>query len=524
MIDSSELAWRRAHRVLLAAALALMAAVVHDYGYTWDDQYLIVFGESLPGYYKNFPKPFDGVLTMHLYGGLFELLALAFKKLLWFTTPMVSRHVLNMLFGWGTLAFASLLARRLFGARAAAMVVALLLLSPRFFAHCMNNAKDIPFAFAYTMSLYSFSFIKEEFPYFRPRHAVMLVLGAALCISFRAGGLIVLGYGAALLRYYYQRDAPHSPRRYAQLLAWYAGGVVCALVLGSLAWPWALENPLVRPFEALVVMSRFVAAPEHILYSGQWLAGTDVPREYIVRWLGMTTPPAVLAAGLATPALALAVPAWRRRVAGLWLAVAFPLGYVVALGAILYDGMRHLLFVYPAFVVLAAAGLSWALRRRGWRIAVAVALVLASYDPARFSVVNHPNQVAYFNQFVGGAPGAFMRYEMDYWANSFKQQVDWIRSRLPAESGPVRIASGDPSDVAARYMFELRDPRLRVGHGQECEWRLELLRDSPRQMAALLASDRVEHVVAADGAPLSVALRCEHSNAPPDAGAAGGGR
>ena len=41
--------------------------------------------------------------------------------------------------------------------------------------------------------------------------------------------------------------------------------------------------------------------------------------------------------------------------------------------------------------------------------------------PAKWCFANHPNEIVYFNELVGGIDGAYSHYETDYYMNSVKQ-------------------------------------------------------------------------------------------------------
>src|SRR5262249_54367797 len=109
----------------------------------------------------------------------------------------------------------------------------------------------------------------------------------------------------------------------------------------------------------------------------------------------------------------------RSRVAGLWFAVLFPIAYVIWRRSILYDGIRHLLFVLPVLVALAAVGWEAALTRtRGVaRAAVALLLGVGIAEPIVFQWRNHPNQAVYFQPLVGGPSAMVGRFDLDYWGN-----------------------------------------------------------------------------------------------------------
>ena len=142
-----------------------------------------------------------------------------------------------------------------------------------------------------------------------------------------------------------------------------------------------------------------------------------LPWYYAPWWLLISTPPVVLIG------LLLSLTLWQNRSdafqrLALWFTALLPLTLLILLESTIYDGIRHLLFVYPILVALSAGGWSAILldgshpsRRRAaaWLLAAGLASILS------FHVRFHPNQTVYFNALVGGPRGAFTY--VAYWRN-----------------------------------------------------------------------------------------------------------
>ena len=129
-------------------------------------------------------------------------------------------------------------------------------------------------------------------------------------------------------------------------------------------------------------------------------------------------------------------------------------------------------------------------------------LIVGLSEPLVFQVRNHPNQVVYFNQIVGGPGGAFGRFELDYWGNSILQAVEWS-NRLARRSFLPLVVSGTPahivrSDTPRYHSVAFAEPESKSHHIE-----IQLLRRSPGVRARLLQHPAILHVVrTADGAPL----------------------
>jgi hypothetical protein len=328
----------------------------------------------------------------------------------------------------------------------------LLTSAPRYLGDASNNAKDVPFAALWTTALFHLAGVEARPPYLRLSALAAFTLCAAAALDVRAGGLLLVVYLGVALLVAVLRDRDRSPAALGSLAARGLAACLAVLLLGTLFWPWAFERPLLGPFLALSRFSAFFWNGT-VLFAGRVIRAKALPWEYVPTWLVISTPP-VLLAGAVLSWLRLRGARWP--LLALWGAALFPVAYVILRHATLYNGVRHLLFIVPTLAVLAAAGWSGALSRTTGtaRAAVAALLALGLLEPLAFCLRNHPNEIVYFNGFVGGPRGAFGRYDLDYWGNCVLQEVQWA-DRLARRSGVPLVVSGQPPHVvqidAGRY-------------------------------------------------------------------------
>jgi hypothetical protein len=120
------------------------------------------------------------------------------------------------------------------------------------------------------------------------------------------------------------------------------------------------------------------------------------------------------------------------------LSIVFPVAYAIAIKAVLFDGMRHFIFVLPPIAVAAALVGDRALARLAhfrYRGPVYAGLALYAAAHVAIMVMLHPDQYVYYNAFVGGVQGAERRFKLDYWANSYAEDVHMLVSYLQSEYG-----------------------------------------------------------------------------------------
>ncbi len=487
----------------LALLLALMPLLSFDFGITWDEYFHQAYGKKVLRFYTSgFTN--DSAMryfVMHLYGGFYDLLTTLVVKALRVFYEYDVRHMVNAAFGWLAVFSAGMLARKLFNAWAGLAAVLLLVITPRFFAHCMNNPKDIPFAAMFMLSLYALSFVREHYPYVNRKNCLFMIGAIALTLNIRVGGLLLLAYAGGWLsvQMFFDRKALDCSRL-LRVGGVFAGCCVLTITLGTLFWPWALQNPLVRPFQALREMGHFPA--EFLeLFQGQIINTLHLPWHYSLTWLGITLPLGFITLFALSPLLLAKTPQ-RRAGYALLVATLFPIAYVIATHAVLYNATRHLLFIYAPMAVLAAGSVARLLemgkRRKIWWVLTVCVAVAGFYHPLLFQLREHPNQIVYFNQLIGGTKAAFNRYDLDYWGNSYKQGVDILNDMAVKHGRPIHFTAGMAGHVAAQYAQ--RFPMLFPKEFGQGDFHLELVLGI--DMQPLFSEGKVLSTLEVDSAPI----------------------
>ena len=185
-------------------------------------------------------------------------------------------------------------------------------------------------------------------------------------------------------------------------------------------------------------MSRFDLHERTMLFAGEPLRTTEPRWDYLVHYFGFKLPDFVVALVVAAALFGLvrlasfgdgwsSPPRWR------WPLVAaatiLPPTYAILGGSVLYDGLRHFLFIVPPLCVIAGwAAIEVVSRARpklpllAGGLALGIGLLAAR---VLWQLVQlHPHQYVYFNRFVGGLAGASDRYDTDYYGNTYREAFD----------------------------------------------------------------------------------------------------
>jgi hypothetical protein len=430
---------------LVAGGLCRALAPVHalgvsDFGVTVDEWPRQKYGEAIWRFYAG--EVTDDAVPAgkaRFYGGLFDVSAVALQRVLPLD-PYLVRHGLNAVAGWFGVVFCGALATRVAGPGAGLLSMVLLVLLPRYLGHAMNNPKDLPFATLSTAALFVMAGIPARYPFLTWPRVAGLGLAIGLALSVRPGGLLLVGYAAAVLavQSLRSRDGRHLP----VTAALFTAAMLLALTVPLLFWPWLQTRPYVGLPSALAGVSNFEHSGD-VLFEGRVIPGRRVPWTYVPVWFLYTTPLVTLAGLLLSLGLLVSRSPLRLAVLGLWGAALFPVAYVIAMHSTLYSGIRHLLFIQPPLMVLAALGWWSVLRARRWAIVATAALALGVglAEPLLFCLRSHPNEIVYFNPLLGGPRGATGRFDLDYWGNCI-YQAQQRAARLAREVPMPVLVSG----------------------------------------------------------------------------------
>jgi hypothetical protein len=229
-------------------------------------------------------------------------------------------------------------------------------------------------------------------------------------------------------------------------------GIVFTATVAS-CWPYVRFDPLGHLFEILANSVRFTASPGSLYRAA--IHTSPLPWHYLPVWFAIGTPLFLLGLVLAFPLLH---PGWRKsRLAFLLLSVlVLQAGLWIVVRPVIYNGLRHYLFLYPVLAALAALGLSAHLRERRlpWREDAVVWLVLAGMAVTGWRMARlHPYEYVYFNALAGGHRGVQGRFETDYWCASEREAYRWLLARglLPSGS-PWTVATSGCSFQFKQYV------------------------------------------------------------------------
>jgi Flp pilus assembly protein TadD len=523
----------RPRRIFWALAFLMLLAMVvqsHGHGMNWDESWFKDYGERVLKFYTSFGQdtsykdyPLNSTYE-HLihYGALFEVSAAVANEVFSGFDPYDVRHALIAVCGFVAVLFCGLTAKELVGWLGAVLASLFLFATPVFVGNSMHNSKDIPFAAAFIMSLYFMMIFLKDLPKVRWSTAVLVTLAIASAMNIRIGGVMLIAYLGlfSIVRSSYlylnadRADRSQLARRLGRSLVPLSLIAIGAYFAGQLLWPFGLSNPIVNPFISLKHLSNIDFFDSYSLFEGHWVHRWEIPWYYVPKWMAITTPLFISA----LPVVAVIAIVRRRFDAELILhatlmlfAAIFPVAYVIARKSNLYDSWRHLFFVYPPLVVVAATVWDRALASMKGLAKGAAVVCLAAFilEPLAFMARNRPLESFYFSPLIGGIRGAFKKYEIDYYGTSLRSAIEWLAASpsVAASAGPVRVKSWYGEHLVARYYLGLQS-RMRFVEPPEgsLDWDYSLVLPAQAKYDSKLLLNwpptGTVHEITVDGVPI----------------------
>lgn len=443
------------------ALFCIGALAFPAYGVSWDEPNQFRVSEKAYQYVFH-GEPWPTIVGERFYGTVFELPAAVVGHLLELNdgrSILLLRHFLTFVYFFIGTIFFYLLCKRLFSSTWMGLLGAVVLvLSPRIFADAFYNSKDLPNLSVFIIAMYTLvRFSDEENSKWMAIHA----FASALAIGIRLTSFLVPAFTGFFLLLHVLHGIKSGRSEFGKR----AGFFVCYLVLTILftigVWPFLWEQPVAHLQEAFTFMSTLGIST---YYMGETIH--KLPWHYLFVWVGVTTPLLYIGlffcglAAILTAAVKRPVDWFLTRIDHLlplmWLLL--PIISVHLTGAGIFDGWRHLYFVYPAVVIIALLGLQWLHHFIKKEMVLTSILAVHSLWIAGWMVANHPIQNAYFSI---PAPWVQHNFELDYWGLSFRPAFEYVLAhdtspvlKIWASSSPAySTVAIMPADQQARIQF-----------------------------------------------------------------------
>ena len=373
------------------------------------------------------------------------------------------RHLLNFLVcALGVFALYRLAERRFSDWRIGLLAALFLILSPRFFAESFYNSKDLVLMafFAIVMNTMIGFLVKPSW-----RSLLWHALASGLAMDVRLMAIVFPLGTTILVAIKILRRELEWKKALAYLAVYF-----CFLALFLFCtWPYLWEDPFGRLSQAFVYMAK-LDFPVASLYLGHIYPSTQLPWHYLPVWISITTPLLYLALffiGAVATLKAVVLRHWR-----LWntneelqdliflVICVVPVLAVVLLRSVLYDGWRHMYFIYPAFLMVAMKGWfliwTWAKSKELTKYLAALVITVSLANTAFWMIKAHPLQNVYFNPLAG--KNWKENFDVDYWGLANRQALEYILEH--DDRSVIRVWAASFTPLFLKQLFSEQSNRI----------------------------------------------------------------
>lgn len=357
------------------------------------------------------------------------------------------RHLVNFLTFFLSAVVLFLLSRKLFQSDVWGLFSSLMyVLSPRFFAESFYNSKDVILLAFFVFSLYTlYRFSRKTNLKWAAIHAIV----TAIAIDIRILGIVVPAATFGFLIYQqFFTERKIAMLKFISVVSTY---LIVQFLMIVAFWPVLWEGPVEHLMAAFNEMSHYHWIG-NIRYLGRIYAENRLPWHYLPTWMFITIPlPYQLTFLIGVVSILFKAMTLSKRVIEqysfmlLLLGLFFlPLVLIIIRQSIVYDGWRHVYFLYAPFMLLATFGAKslfelWtrSSTRKHSRLGLTACFMGVFAFPAYDTVSDHPHQFTYFNR---AAKSIFHpmenHFEMDYWGLAYREGLEYL---LNSEGGTIKL-------------------------------------------------------------------------------------
>lgn len=372
------------------------------------------------------------------------------------------RHVItHMLFVFASYLFYLLLKEVFSSNRIAWVGTGLLYSNPRIYSESYYNNKDIALLSAFLIAMYTANRYGSKFT---TQSLILHSLATAFLINIRVIGLLMIPATLFLIL--------SSDKDFKLKLKLRMAGIYLFLValLSYVSFPFLWSNP-VRNLVTVIMKFSDYPTQEVMTFNGKLVSSQSLPIEYLFRWILVTSPlitiTLMLFGGLAFVGVVLTKKRniERKQIKFLTTNILIFLpavGWIVFSGATLYNGWRHVYFLWIPIVVYAVFALRIFenLRTRFTFIYIAVYITIVGSLALNLNwfLHNKPHSHLYFNAIAQRPLTEY--FDLDYWGVSNFPILEKILIDQPINQIKVSTICDTPL-TTTRYILRKQE-RFRI--------------------------------------------------------------
>lgn len=378
------------------------------------------------------------------------------------------RHLLTFIIFFVGIYFLNAKSLKLFSSNFSSCVtILLMILSPRFFAEAFYNSKDIVFMSFLTINIYYLIKILEK-P--KLKYIIFISVITALAINLRVIG--ILFYPIALFVLLFSSYCKII--KINQFFRIFFIYFFLSVLLSVIFFPYLWSNPYENFILAVKTMSNFpVEENSKTLYFGEWISIKSLPWHYLPSWILITTPIYIIFLfffGLIRvfkDYLKLEKKQFQIKEIFLTtniLIIIVPIIAIIISNAIVYNGWRHIYFIYPSLIIISTYGFIYIIEifknfkigKFFWLLSFLIFIIYQSI----WIFNTHPMQNVYFNSTVNKKWNT--QFDLDYWGLGNKIVIEDLL--INDKNNEIKICpiSNTPLTFTYKILSEANQKRIEI--------------------------------------------------------------
>ena len=343
-----------------------------------------------------------------------------------------------------------------------------LFFSPRIFAESFYNHKDLIFLSFFIISLY-YGIKFYRLPNFK--NAIFFSIATALAVDIRIMGTVIV---PIIITLTYLKNTKNKKKIISSLLVFFSSLIFFTVLF----WPYLWSNPLLNFIKVFKTLGSY-GYGGYNFYFGDYYLASNTPWHYILVWISITTPVfylvlfvygffnytskffKIIESYIETNSINHLFEEESRGEDLIYYSLLIaPILIVIVLDSTLYNGWRHLFFIYPCLLIIAINGLNLIKNKffhnKDFYFYTFFVLFMGHIIFTMYKY--HPHQNIYFNFLAGKNTEKY--FEFDYWGLSNKQAFEYIISN--DDKKIITIGSAGPISLENSLQILNIDKRERI--------------------------------------------------------------
>jgi hypothetical protein len=401
----------------------------------------------------------------------------------------IFKHLITFLiFFIGTLFFYYLLEFQFKNKILSLMGVIFLFLSPRIFSDSFYNPNDIVFmSLIIILCYFSIKYLSK----LKIKYLIILSLFTSVAISTRPMAIYVplLVVSFLFIKFFFKKITLSTFINNFFLFFFFT--IICTYIFSPTLWLDPINNFIYSLKSA--VQAKGEGAK--ILYMSKFTKSSNLPWHYLIVWIFITTPLLYIILfllGVFRIFKNFRIKELCRIINNnyelnnifIFLIFLIPLFTASIFSRVMFNGWRHLYFIYPAIVFIAIIGLNYVFnylfnKNFYMKFILYLLVVISIIQISVWMIKNHPHQMVYFNHLAGNDVGN--KFEIDYWGLSNRTAIEHIAKNDLRNI--IKIAG--ESNTRLQYTFYILNDsikkRFKIVNYKEADYIISVYNDETRR-------------------------------------------